>query len=1496
MRKLLAGAILIGAAFWQPYAAAGDAEADSVPFVINYQGRLEQNNAPVNGTVPMVFRIMDAATGGNVLWTSPELIVTVTEGIFGTSFEPPMSIIGKAGSKYLQITVDNDALSPAERMHSVPFAYVAAALADGSNITVSTSIATYGYADSFSATRIYINGQEWTGSTQTSVASVYSSANVSVGVGAPASSADGHITFFVNSYSAGKVASFYPNGSLLLGGSAGAYDSTNPQHRLMVDGDIGHYADSVSPAYFGLLHKTGVTVRPSSRYSATYPNGLLRVMPLADSAARRAAVELYAVASDTASVNPASYARGVFEMSGSSLAIRTEASGAGVPLSFETAGESRVLVSTYGFVTDSNGAHSAWVYFSSDVYVRSGLRSGDVVVGAHGGSSPVAGAAEIMSPAGALIIQGSTGTSVGIGISTPSASYKLHVNGSAYFENSVTVGKLTNPADRLVINSSNTAINGNLLAYTYGRDNRVELPTTTIYGTLNVINGISVNGNGSAYLGSTQTFTGTNTFFNPVHVTSNVFTLGYPAVPAVDVSKGLFIVGGESTDNARLSLVAGTGQGAVGTNADSELYFYRGSTEAARFATGGDSNLSLYVNKSARAEFSADGNIALALSTASETQLSVTGGGLLVKQDPDAEAASLLVSASDGRVAVGTSSFGSNSQLTVAGSMRVSGTGAGIYFPDNSFLTSASAVQATAEAVSNSTNAVVTGGTDSGIGSVVLQVGAGKADVVIRNKEGPAGVANMGIGTDDPADRLHILLGNLRVGSRSISNPFGGNSAIVENGLLVSKSAYLATASGSVGIGTSTPGGFKLGVEGDINTSGGLYGNGALRLTSAGALKNIAGMDFASTAVSSYTLATDNKILNLNPGSSHVNLATDLYVNGTQFLTVNRWLSNINVFNQTVGTFVSTGVSSFLSSSTAMEISAATSFKLSSPYFDVRTDGTLVSRFAGAAALEFTGAGAGISFSGTGAKRITAANDLYIEPAGVTAIGGTSKSTFSVTGALTLNSPLAVGSGGTGAGTFTQYGLLYGNGAGTMGVTAQGSAEHLLQANGAAAPSWVLSTSTAGLNTIVRRDASGNATFNKIYGAIEGTATVSTNIAAGALGYLPYQSAANTTVFLPPSAAGSTHLLYSTGTTPLWALATSTGGFNSIVMRDSGGNFSAGTITAGLTGTASSATHLAGGGASQVPYQTAAGVTAYTATPSANYAVLYSASGASPAWLTATSGNTASALVMRDASGNSTFNKLYGNLEGTALISTNIAAGALGYLPYQSGSNATVFLAPPAAGNTYLLYSTGTTPLWALATSTSGINSIVRRDAGGNFSAGTITGDLTGTAASATNLTGGTGGTGQVVYQSAAGATAYTASPGNTADRVLYSITGAAPIWRQATYSNTGNTVVTRDGSGNTSVSALSANSVAATGDVVAGNMSTTGTVMAGTVDVTDGISAASVSATGKITAVGGFGANGNNGLNTTFTVVTSTTGPACSSLTFTGGLLTTVTTGVACP
>lgn len=85
--------------------------------------------------------------------------------------------------------------------------------------------------------------------------------------------------------------------------------------------------------------------------------------------------------------------------------------------------------------------------------------------------------------------------------------------------------------------------------------------------------------------------------------------------------------------------------------------------------------------------------------------------------------------------------------------------------------------------------------------------------------------------------------------------------------------------------------------------------------------------------------------------------------------------------------------------------------------------------------------------------------------------------------------------------------------------------------------------------------------------------------------------------------------------------ATSANTVNAIVARDASGNFSAGTITASLTGTASSASNLAGGSQFSIPYQASSGSTQFIQPASSNNSILRGVINGQPSWISGPSGS-----------------------------------------------------------------------------------------------------------------------------------------------------------------------------------------------------------------------------------------------------------------------------------
>jgi hypothetical protein len=199
--------------------------------------------------------------------------------------------------------------------------------------------------------------------------------------------------------------------------------------------------------------------------------------------------------------------------------------------------------------------------------------------------------------------------------------------------------------------------------------------------------------------------------------------------------------------------------------------------------------------------------------------------------------------------------------------------------------------------------------------------------------------------------------------------------------------------------------------------------------------------------------------------------------------------------------------------------------------------------------------------------------------------------------------------------------------------------------------------------------------------------------------------------------------------------ATSANTASKVVARDASGDFSAGTITAALSGNATSATNIAGGAANQIPYQTGAGTTAFiTAASGTNYVLNFNGStftwvagtisgvplGSNLEALTAgsyltsggtfngstartfavdaTDANTASKVVARDASGNFAAGTITAALSGnattatsatSATTATNVAGGAANQIPVQTGSGATSFISNGSVGQVLTANSSG---------------------------------------------------------------------------------------------------------------------------------------------------------------------------------------------------------------
>jgi hypothetical protein len=277
--------------------------------------------------------------------------------------------------------------------------------------------------------------------------------------------------------------------------------------------------------------------------------------------------------------------------------------------------------------------------------------------------------------------------------------------------------------------------------------------------------------------------------------------------------------------------------------------------------------------------------------------------------------------------------------------------------------------------------------------------------------------------------------------------------------------------------------------------------------------------------------------------------------------------------------------------------------------------------------------------------------------------------------------------------------------AGTLGVASGGTGVATLTGIPYASGTTAFAAATgAQIATAIGTDAVANAT----------------NITGGATGSVLYQSAAGTTAKL---SLGTTNYVLTAGASAPQYVAQST--------------LSVGT-----------ATNVAGGAANQIPYQTAAGTTAFTATPADGTYLKYNTSGGFSWAALAASGvssfsagttgltpNTAStgavtlAGTLTPANGGTGVATLSGLAYGngtsaftaataaqivsaigstavqnatSATTATNVAGGVANQIHYQTGAGATSFIAAPSDG-TYLKYTTAGGFSW---TAVSGIGTV----------------------------------------------------------------------------------------------------------------------------------------------------------------------------------------------
>ncbi|HPO95273.1 MAG TPA: hypothetical protein PLD81_04595 [Elusimicrobiales bacterium] len=793
--------LILSVVFFPINLISGDVKVNSVPNLISYQGRVEKDNAPLNGLLHIRFRIYKYETGGSPEWTSDEFLVEARSGIFSVSFQPPLEVFSKGNSLWLEVEIEGEKLSPREPINTVIYSLISKKLEDGAFVHFSSfTVGTNPNAIGPSGQRaIILNGGIYTD----------------------------RICFTDNSCMS----------------TSGGSSATNEVYSPV---DVFIRADSVGDGNGAIIFQTSTTYKGIITNSGNWGIGT-------QTPSTRLHVNGNSLVSNDLTVGGNFSLTGVFN-NGVIRGTNNEQISVGV-------NDNRIdfLVNGTTGVTINNGNLGiGYTNPTRALDVNGNIRAVDMDI------SNLIVSNEIRSFGGNnLIIQRTNLLNVGIGTDTPKE--KLHVAGTIMADRGITASTASFLSDVNIL--------GNLNVTNFGKE--VKLSSTTIFGTLNVKGGFTLNNDNIAALASTQTFSAQNTFTAQITVSSHALISSRLGVGANSFSysdPSYIQIGEPNVPSSSSTLYI-----SAGANSQGRVNFYRGSSKIGSIGTNGN-NIQIFSGGSDISKLYID-----------STNFKIYNSTLIISPTQNDSAPALYV---DGNSRVGVGTNAPTHPLTVSGNIKITGSGNGIIFNDGTILNSSSSISV--GAISNNSDALIQADADSnGTGKIILRV-KNNDSLIVDN------TGKIGIGTANPSDKFQIIGGDVVIGNTI--NPYSGDSKedlvvagnIVVDGTLkqrtatpveftslyVSQDVYLSTATGyKTGIGTLTPN-YTLDVNGDINTSGNLRLGGTNIITSGRLLQNLTGISSSgninfSSLTSSRLVATDGSN-NLTSSITSANLASSI--------------------------------------------------------------------------------------------------------------------------------------------------------------------------------------------------------------------------------------------------------------------------------------------------------------------------------------------------------------------------------------------------------------------------------------------------------------------------------------------------------------------------------------------------------------------------------------------------------------------------------------------